>query len=127
MGITLPQRAAGSYYRADIQKDVLYGHYRHKEISMTLHRVTGVVTGFTDSLAKQLCAMGIVGQETLTAYETAVTQEMAPFTQWDPWGSSFWVLKLWKNTGIPLHLSPLHLPSSIKVPNGTACCRLRKR
>lgn len=86
MGITLPQRAAGSYYRADIQKDVLYGHYRHKEISMTLHRVTGVVSGFTDSLAKQLCAMGIVGQETLTAYETAVTQEMAPFTQWDPWG-----------------------------------------
>ncbi len=79
-------RAGGSYYLQDLKEDILYGHFRHKEISMTVARKTGMVTGFSDGMAKKMCTSCLISQEALAAYEREAVKTLSPTTPFDGLG-----------------------------------------
>lgn len=79
-------RAGGSYYRQDLKGDILYGHFRYKEIVMSISRKTGMVTGVSDGMATQMCQRGLISAQTLSAYEQTLLETFSPITPFDTAG-----------------------------------------
>ena len=81
--MAMPERTEGSYYRRDIKTDILYGHFRYGDIVMTASRISGKMLSFTDEMAKQMCAEGLIDSQTLSDYEQAVAEAFALVTPYD--------------------------------------------
>lgn len=75
--LTLPDRTPGSYYRSDYPKDVLYSHFRFKQVTVSFTKANGTATRITDLLARQLLDQGRISQEQKDAYERQVCAEFS--------------------------------------------------
>ena len=70
-------RKPGSYSRGQLKKDVLYGFFRYKELSITFAKKSGIPTRVKDTLADSLVHRGLISPAQKDAYLQQVIARFA--------------------------------------------------